>query len=186
MHDIEHEYDQLFHEIEAQTIHGVEHTDVTYKMVPVEGKLHEVGRHVDVHEEDYHHGREAHHEAEGPSMYAWSIHDEPHHESIADMYRHGVFDHDDLTHGDHDGYYHHDADKHVDEHFESADKKAPAPKKETPKAPEAPAKPATPVVTPKPAPQATPQAPKPAEPAKTPAPATPAPAAAPAKKQNRF
>ena len=37
MHDIEHEYDQLFHEIEAQTEHGVEHHDVEHHMLPLDG-----------------------------------------------------------------------------------------------------------------------------------------------------
>jgi hypothetical protein len=40
MHDIEHQYDQLFHEIEAQTKHGVEHTDVHYKTLPLDRKDH--------------------------------------------------------------------------------------------------------------------------------------------------
>ena len=37
MHDIEHEYDQLFHMIESKTHHGVEHRDIIYKTLPFDG-----------------------------------------------------------------------------------------------------------------------------------------------------
>ena len=31
MHDVEHEFDRLFHEIEQHTEHGVEHHDIHYE-----------------------------------------------------------------------------------------------------------------------------------------------------------
>mmetsp|Transcript_6509 Transcript_6509/g.7795 ORF Transcript_6509/g.7795 Transcript_6509/m.7795 type:complete len:276 (+) Transcript_6509:1438-2265(+) len=82
-HDIEHEYDELFHMIESKTKHPVEHTDITYKTLPLDRKEHDIAhpyhssdfRHdvtvPVVHEEDTHHGGhhmpretvEAHHEA---------------------------------------------------------------------------------------------------------------------------
>ena len=73
MHDIEHEYDKLFHMIESKTKHPIEHKDITYKTLPLDRKEHEISHpyhssdfqhgpthettaHVEVHEEDTHHG----------------------------------------------------------------------------------------------------------------------------------
>ena len=42
MQTIEHQYDELFHEIESQTKRGTEHRDLTYKTVPLHRKEHEI------------------------------------------------------------------------------------------------------------------------------------------------
>lgn len=84
MHDIEHQYDELFHEIEAETKHGVEHHDVTYKTLPLHRKEHDddpvastfhagdahFDEHVDTSSEDHHHAYQADaHSAEHEHVY---------------------------------------------------------------------------------------------------------------------
>ena len=48
MHDIEHEFDELFHELEARTEHGVEHHDIHYTT------LHKTGEHAKETGTDFH------------------------------------------------------------------------------------------------------------------------------------
>lgn len=49
-HDIEHEYDELFHMIESETKHPIEHTEITYKTLPLHGAAHPAAAHTVVHE----------------------------------------------------------------------------------------------------------------------------------------
>ena len=142
----------MFHEIEAETKHGVEHHDVTYKTLPLHRKQHEISHpyhesdfarddnpeyrhvaagdrgvydytdhevrehhspsghehsesyytheqthadvplahHVDAHHSVAHHSDRHYEEGEGPSMYAWSVHQDhhapAHHETFAEIY----------------------------------------------------------------------------------------------------
>ena len=113
MHDIEHEYDQLFHEIEAQTKHGVEHHDVEHALLPLDGGEGHAHPYPVEHEVSHAHPypveheviayseHEPVHEEEGPSMYAWAVreqhaiepqvhhqdhHQARHHETFAEQY----------------------------------------------------------------------------------------------------
>lgn len=68
MHDIEHSYDQLFHEIESETKHGVEHHDVEFKTLPLHRKTHDVTHPYstidfkDTHHDDHHHEQHYHYD----------------------------------------------------------------------------------------------------------------------------
>ena len=101
IHDIEHSYDQLFHDIESQLHHGVEHHEIEYTQIhPHHDELpHGTDFHYDPHA-DYHHTVETTHGY--PYAYA---------------YGHGHDDHA-YTHG-------HD-DHHYDAHAIHADVHAPA------------------------------------------------------------
>ena len=88
VHDIEHSYDELFHDIERQVHHGVEHHEVEYAVA---------------HDDDPHdwhpHGVDYHYDA-------------PHHDLVHDMHDHHDAHHDahhDIPHvDDHHDIGHHD------------------------------------------------------------------------------
>lgn len=56
--DIEKEYDTLFHKIEAETGHGVEHHDVTYKTLPLHRKEYAIAH--DYHTSDFYDDHQVH------------------------------------------------------------------------------------------------------------------------------
>ena len=83
MQDLEHEYDQWYHDLEAQTEHGAaEHHDVERHVLALDGGQgvphpYRVAQpaHAVEHVQTVVHEPAAAVEVEGPSMYAWAAHE---------------------------------------------------------------------------------------------------------------
>ena len=115
MGQIEHEYDELFHELEARTEHGVEHHDISFVESTIVDHEHDDPQHHDKHIHDfqavpYHDGHYGGHHNE---HYDDAHHDD-HYTGHAD-YTHG-YHHGDYYASTHHGDYHHAAPVHAAAH----------------------------------------------------------------------